>query len=245
MTLNFEVFCARVVGLKLSHVNTALAVLWFRDIASPEISLTSGELARTMVQSGLGSPHSTRLGQSLLASKLVYKKGKGFALKSLSRGKVKNMLKEALVDQPTEVNQEFGYLPKQVWTNTRGYIERVCEQLNGCYECKFYDAVSVLARRLIETLIIEAYEATHREQEIRDSAGNFFMLSGLATAALSANGIGLGRDAKKALSELKELGDRSAHNRRYNAVKADLDKVQSGVRVITDELLNIASLRKN
>jgi hypothetical protein len=66
----------------------------------------------------------------------------------------------------------------------------------------------------------------------------------LVNRATHTGGLSLGRDAKKALTDVKELGDRSAHNRRYNAVKADLEKVQSGVRVAVDEMLNLAALRK-
>ena len=62
--------------------------------------------------------------------------------------------------------------------------------------------------------------------------------------ANGSNGLHLGRDAQKALSDVKELGDRSAHNRRYNAVKADLEKIQSGVRVAVDEMIALAELRR-
>ena len=127
---------------------------------------------------------------------------------------------------------------------TRGYIEKVCEQLNGCFQFTFYDGASVLVRRLMETLIIEGYETLQRESEIRDNDGNYLKLSGLVCAATGAKGINLGRDAKRALAEVKELGDRSAHNRRFNATKPDLEKIQSGVRVAADELINIAKLRR-
>jgi hypothetical protein len=68
------------------------------------------------------------------------------------------------------------------------------------------------------------------------------LLRDLASRAIGQQPVGLGRDAKDALGKIKEMGDRSAHNRRYNAVKSDLDKVQSGVRVVVDELINIANL---
>jgi len=100
-------------------------------------------------------------------------------------------------------------------------------------------------RRLVETLIIEAYETLKREAEIKDQNGNYLMLKELASRATGPNSIGLGRDAKDALGKIKEMGDRSAHNRRYNAVQSDLDKVQSGVRVVVDELINIANIRKS
>ena len=47
------------------------------------------------------------------------------------------------------------------------------------------------------------------------------------------------------LTDELELGDRSAHNRRYSAVKADLDKVQSGVRVAVDEMIALSDLRRH
>jgi hypothetical protein len=102
-----------------------------------------------------------------------------------------------------------------------------------------------MVRRVAETLIIEAYEHLRREAEIRDSDGNYFMLGELVNRSTGAGGLTLGREAKAALKEIKKLGDRSAHNRRYNAVKADLDDVRSGVRVTADELINIASLRRS
>ena len=37
---------------------------------------------------------------------------------------------------------------------TRGYIEKVSNQINGAYENGWYDACAVMLRRLVETLII-------------------------------------------------------------------------------------------
>jgi|SRR5581483_8337787 len=41
---------------------------------------------------------------------------------------------------------------------TRGYIEKISNQINGAYENGWYDACAVMLRRLIETLIIETFE---------------------------------------------------------------------------------------
>ncbi|WP_208543899.1 hypothetical protein [Paenibacillus protaetiae] len=41
--------------------------------------------------------------------------------------------------------------------HTRGYIEKVVNQINGTYEQGWYDACAVMIRRVIETLIIEAF----------------------------------------------------------------------------------------
>ena len=49
-------------------------------------------------------------------------------------------------------------IPTALVRGTRGYIERVANQVNGAYENGWYDACAVMIRRLLETLIIEAFE---------------------------------------------------------------------------------------
>jgi hypothetical protein len=220
-----------------------LAILWFQGLENPNAIMTPGDLSKVIKEAGLGQPHSTKLGESLQRTGKVLRSSQGLRLTMLARSELREQFKGLAEASPADVDHEQGFLPGELWRGTRGYIERVCEQLNGCYQYGLYDAASVMLRRLIETLVIEAYEHAGRESEIRDSGGNYLMLRDLAARATGNSPIGLGRDAKDALNRIKEMGDRSAHNRRYNALRADLDKVQSGARVIVDELLNLAALR--
>ena len=136
------------------------------------------------------------------------------------------------------------FIPEELWQNTRGYIERVCAQVNKFHAAEIWDGAAVLVRRLVETLIIEAYEHQGREDEIRGSDHNFVMLRDLVARATAESGLGPGRDTKKGLVELKELGDRAAHNRRCNACRADLHRIRAALRVVVDELINLADLRR-
>jgi hypothetical protein len=100
----------------------------------------------------------------------------------------------------------------------------------------------------VETLIIEAYEFLKRDTEIRDTNGNYFMLRALVERANGNpphSGISLGRDAKRALEEVKALGDKSAHNRRFVAHAPDLVNIQGAVRTAVQELIQIANLTKS
>ena len=134
-------------------------------------------------------------------------------------------------------------LPLDVVRPTRRkYIERVVVQANGSYEHHWLDACCVMIRRLVETVIIELYEARGREGEIKNGSGEFFMLSGLVDAVLADKSWNLGREVKKALPEIKSLGDRSAHSRRFNATKQDVDRVIPGLRVVVEELLHLAGM---
>lgn len=80
----------------------------------------------------------------------------------------------------------------------------------------WYDACAVMIRRLIETLIIESYEAHSLSVKITNSSGDFFYLSDLISITLSETSWNLSRNAKKSLPKLKDIGDKSAHSRRFN-----------------------------
>lgn len=134
-------------------------------------------------------------------------------------------------------------LPSAVYRPSRAYIERVADQANGTYEHGWYDATAVMIRRLVETMIIEVYEFRGSSSKIQDSAGNYLALDDLLNMIVADTSISLSRDTKRALPEIKRLGDRSAHNRRFNATKADLDKVLPGLRVVASDLMHLAGLR--
>src|SRR5687768_3640064 len=57
--------------------------------------------------------------------------------------------------------------------DTRGYIEAVVNQVNGCYERGWFDACAVMIRRLLETLIIEAFEANGLADKIKNASGDY------------------------------------------------------------------------
>jgi hypothetical protein len=125
---------------------------------------------------------------------------------------------------------------------TRGYIEQLAHQINGSYEHGWYDACAVMMRRLLETLIIEAFEYHQSDHMIKNPSGDFYYLSDLVTKAL-AHKWNLSRNAKSALRLLKDLGDKSAHSRRFLAHRGDIDPLIPGFRVVVQEFLFLAGLK--
>ena len=242
--MDISAFCRQIKGLQLSSPNIALSILWFHDEENPDRVMTSGQLQKVMFEAGLGNPNSTQLGAQIKKSRKAIATKQGFRLKELSRHEIRGWLEPILGGSKPEINQDLGYLPRDVWKDTRGYLEVVCVQLNGCYQCGFYDAASVMVRRIVETLIIECYDHLNRDLEIKGGDGNYLMLKDLIVRVNYSPGLSLGRDAKKALTAIKEIGDRSAHNRRFRANISDLDKLQSGVRVAVDEMIALAELRR-
>ena len=135
-------------------------------------------------------------------------------------------------------------LPQLMFKSTRGYLENIVYQINTSYENSCYDACFVMIRRLIEILIIETYEHNHIEHKIKNTNGDFFSLDDLINSFLSEATWNLSRNTKRGLRNLKNLGDLSAHSRRYNTNRNDLDKVIGDLRVTAEELLYLSGLRK-
>jgi len=135
-------------------------------------------------------------------------------------------------------------LPFALVQGTRGYLERVVNQINGCYEKGWFDGCAVMMRRLMETLIIECFEAHGIACKIKDPrTGDFLYLSDLVGHTLSETEWNLGRNTKRALQNLKTVGDQSAHSRRYNAHREDIDKLIPDFRTTCQELLYLAKLK--
>ena len=143
----------------------------------------------------------------------------------------------------TAVSRDEPVIYMSLVNGTRGYIERVAHQANGCYAQGWYDASAVMLRRLLETLIIECYEAHEIADRIKDGTGNYYFLRDMIDCLLAETTWTLGRNVKTVLPKLKELGDKSAHSRRFNAHREDLDKHLDALRDTVQELVSIAQLR--
>ncbi|MCF8467217.1 MAG: DUF4145 domain-containing protein [Sneathiella sp.] len=130
------------------------------------------------------------------------------------------------------------------FTETRGYILRVVDQINTSYEATCYDACAVMIRRLVEILIIESFCYHKEESEIKDKDNNFLLLQDLINKTLSKTNWHLSRNTKSGLKRLKNVGDLSAHSRRYNAVRTDIDDIKGDLRVTSEELLYVAGLKR-
>lgn len=155
----------------------------------------------------------------------------------------KTVIDPATTAAPTHVPSD-DFFPLEIIRDTRGYIERVAEQACGSYDQGWYDGAAVMARRLLETLIIESFEAHKIDNKIKNPDGTFYYLSSLIPTLLAETSWNISRNVRKALPKLKDLGDQSAHNRRYLARKNDLDNIKRELRITLEELVHISKLRR-
>jgi hypothetical protein len=117
-----------------------------------------------------------------------------------------------------------------------GVYRKVLEEANRCYSGNCPNACAAMLRRLVESLIIEAYEAHKIEARIKDGTGEYLELKALIGKAVAEQDLKLSRNTKNALPNLKFLGDLSVHSRRNLIRYGDLGNVQKDARVAIEEL---------
>lgn len=127
-------------------------------------------------------------------------------------------------------------------SGTRGYLVRVVNQINGAYQHGWYDACAVMLRRLIETLIIEVYVENGRAADIKQPSGHFMLLGGLINVASTDQKLALDRNGDS-IRKLKDVGNWSAHKRRYNANRQDIEKYLPEIRIVVQELIYLANYK--
>lgn len=132
----------------------------------------------------------------------------------------------------------------EIISETRDYLYAIGKQANGCYENEWFDACAVMMRRLLESLIIECFESYKIADSIKGKDGNFLYLKELINHFLSETKWNPSRTVKTALPRLKEIGDLSAHSRYYTAKKQDISIVQNDLRIVVQELISIAKIKK-
>jgi hypothetical protein len=134
-------------------------------------------------------------------------------------------------------------VPFEVVAGAPAYFQKVVYQINCTYKTDCFDACAVMMRRLLETLIIEAFERNGIHGNIKGKGGAYLPLSGLIGKALAQESWHLSRNTTQFLAKLKSVGDVSAHNPRVNMVRDDIGGIAFDTRVAVEELLYLAKLK--
>lgn len=160
----------------------------------------------------------------------------GYVLERSTTQNIAQNLGEIRLPPPSD-----SLFPLSLFEGTRTYLINIAKQAIQCYDFGIYDASLVMIRKLIETLIIELFEKYSISDRIKNAqTNNFYFLSDLIPILIKEEGFwNISRNARKALPDIKEKGDMSAHNRRYNATKSDLDKISNGLRIVIEEIIHI------
>jgi hypothetical protein len=236
-------FAKELAQKSLSHVDRAVALLWYYRHTQEFEERSASALATDLHDEGFPKPNVTRLAADLKRSQYT------------TRGKRPGTFQ---VDVRDVAALDESYLPllgiRRVkvtgavlasgsLTGTRGYLEQLAHQINGAYDAGFFDACAVLCRRLMETLVIEVYVHLGRHHEIQQN-GVFVPLERLLAQIKGDKSLALGRATPKTLDEIKHLGDTAAHDRTYITKQVDIDDVKARYRKLIGELLVLAGVKE-
>jgi len=237
-------FAQRLAGVEAlqTAIDRGVALIWFASRVDPTVALSARQIAQALQGAGYPKQNVSRLNAHLKADKRTVKaSGDGFRLQPAARGHLASILQEFAGPQPAKPTHSL--IPRSLADATRrSYLQRVTHQINASYDAGLFDCTAVMMRRMIETLIIELFESRRWEARIKDSNGHFLMLDNLIGRLDNEPEINLSRNTKLGLRKLKDLGDKSAHNRRFNAQKSDIDQLAADVRAAAEELMHLANL---
>lgn len=222
-----------------TQLDRAIALLWFVGVDDQTVGMTAKEIAAVLQSGGHPQQNVSRLDATLRLDRRTASSKNGWALRPAARRSLDEAYAAYLGPKKLPVSDSI--VPMALVHGTRGYIERVADQINKSFDGGLYDCCAVMCRRLLETLIIEVYEHAGRAGEIRKD-GQFLPLSELVDRLENDSSIFLSKPGMRALKDFKRLGDLSAHNRRYNARLTDIEPIRSGVRLVTEELIHLAGL---
>src|SRR5258706_6134118 len=162
-------FAAALSKLGLKETDLAVALLWYEDHVEPGCVRAAAELAAMLEGHTLTNRvNRTRLGDKLRRHPDTVSAHSGFRVRLGSKDNLNEQYLPLLGTRVVVVKHT--YLPEDQTKGTRRYLEKLAFQLNGCYESGFYDGCAVLCRRMIESLLIEAFEASGKGTEIKNGA---------------------------------------------------------------------------
>ena len=143
-----------------------------------------------------------------------------------------------------EIKQNGTILPATLFGGLPFNFQCLCKQINASYENNLYDCSVVMMRRLLEGLLILAYQNKEIESEITDKNDKHYItLNKIIKNAENNQTLKLSADTKKSLSIFKDLGNYSSHKIWYNCTKSDIDPHLFKYRIIIEELLYKSGLR--
>lgn len=238
-----EKFSQELAKLNLTHLERAIAFLWYYRLGQDFEERTPSELAGDLHEEGFPRPNVSRLKIGLSRSNFT------------TRGR-RNESYQIDLRRLSDLNEKYdgffkvkkvsvagSIIPDEWIEGTRRYLEQLVHQINGSYEYGFYDGCAAPCRRLMESLIIETYVVSKRSAAIKES-GIFYRLDRLIAYITSDDSFNLGRNTPRTMRDVKQLGDTATHDRFYITTKQDVDDIKASFRRMINELLEMAKIKR-
>jgi len=241
--MTIELFLDAVDINDSSELNKVKLLIFYSKNFNQIQSLSLQEISKELVANGFAKPNTSRLKTNLTKSKDILKVGNNY---STSRKFDTNLLSKfpELSSHSEDIVADGVILPKNIFEGTRGYIEKLSNQINSSFQNNLFDGCAVLMRRLLEILLILTYRAENNEDVIKDENGGYKNLSYIINLTCSKYKFGLHKDSLTLLDRFRELGNFSAHRIEYNCRKADIEPVLLEYRATIETLMYKSKILK-
>ena len=221
----------------------AVALIWYAQRVEEAEEVSAAKVGKLI--------HDLALRGQVNTSRLAINLGRHV---DLVRGKRANTFKirltqlqkldaelEPLLERPKPKVDQHIVSKDEFAQTTRKYLLAMVDQINGCYQFGFYDGCAVMCRRLLETLLIEAFEHKGAGEKIKAN-GEYVGLGELIARAKGGHYIKLQRGSADVMEDIKLMGDSAAHSRMYITKQQDIDDQRFKFRKVISELAHLAGL---
>jgi hypothetical protein len=235
-------FAEGIATLGLTEVGYAIALLWYFDRKEDRPELRPAFLAEAMHDLSLRRRvNVTRLGRQLLANRDVMRGREMGTVKLRVAGKSRlSSQYDEIAGTVVPSGTDSHILPAGLFDNTRPSLEALVIQINGAYQHGFYDACAVMCRRLLECLLLLAFESSAKGEVIRDASGEYRAFAEIVRLASSSRHIRLARGAAAVMGKMDYIGELAAHHPTYITRRKDIDEQRLGFGRVISELAHLA-----
>lgn len=246
MPSDLHEFAAELAKSDLREVDLAAALIWFLGHQSGHsVEVSAREVADALIDLRLRSSiNLSRLTQNLSKhTELV--RGRSVGTYRVKAGK-EDRFQERFgntVEKPKPVIVD-NIIPGDLDLGARPLFDALRDQANGAFGIGFYDASAVMCRRLVEILLIEAFDAAGHLGAITDGRGELKPFGEIINVAKSKQYLRLSRSAPGVLDRVKVTGDGGAHGRYYQTRERDIQELNPGLRQLIAELASLARATK-
>jgi hypothetical protein len=245
MQNNLPSFAEGIAKLGLTETGLAIALLWYFDQSEGRSELRPAYLAELMHDLSLRRRvNVTRLGRQLLANRDVMR-GREMGtvrLRVAGKSRLSSRYNEiaGIAAAPATDAQ---IIPAGLFENTRPHLESLVTQINGTYQHGFYDSCAVMCRRLLECLVLLAFERAEKGDVIRDAAGEYRAFADIIGLACSNRHIKLTRGAGTVMGKIEYVGGLAIRHPTYITRQKDIDEQRPGFRRVISELADLAEIQ--
>lgn len=238
-------FAQGISKLDLTEVGYAIALLWYFDMQEGKPELRPAFLAELMNDLSLRRQvNATRLGRQLLTNRSVMR-GKEMGtvrLRFSSKSRLSSSYNE-IVGAAVTPDAAAHIIPAGMFDDTRPYLQTLVVQINGTYQSGFYDACAVMCRRLLNCLLVLAFESASKGNVIRDASGEYRAFARIIELASSSQHIRLARGAGAAMGKMDYVGDLAAHHPTFTTRQKDIDEQRLAFQRVISELTCLAGIK--